>query len=148
MIPHFPLPGGRTPEKDPLWIIQAQYYYLDQFCLQAGLEPDSAVPLVFTLNLDRFAEARLTLPGAKCTSPEAWIKVLALLYVHSVSFKIYQATGTEDDISSLTLIEPSIARELEEILGMAAGKKVLELRRSKTLLDRAFSLLENMVGPL
>lgn len=124
-----------------LWLIQAPYYYLDRFCLAAGLGRDSAVPVVFTLHADRFAEARLTYPGAKCPFPEAWVKVLALLYLHNIPFKIYQATGREDVLTSLTLIEPSIDRELHAILGFAAREKIRQLQRYKMLLERAFQLL-------
>ncbi|MFW6314968.1 MAG: hypothetical protein ACOC0S_05215 [Desulfohalobiaceae bacterium] len=141
-----PILDQENLENNFLWIIQAQHYHLDKFCLQAGLGPDSAIPLIFRLEPDPFAEARLTYPGSKCRQPEAWLKVLALLYVHHISFHIYQGAGTEENIYSLTLLRPGIHRDLRAILGFAAQKKVLELQRYEELLERAFRLLSTMSG--
>ncbi len=127
-----------------LWVIEAPFYFLDKFCLHVGLERDSAVPLVFTLQPDRFADARLVYPGAKCPLPEAWLKVFALLYLHNISFRIYQATGREDHLTSLTLLEPAIDNELSDILGFAAREKIAQLQHYKQMLRRVFALLENM----
>lgn len=127
-----------------LWVIEAPFYFLDKFCLHVGLARDSAVPVVFTLQPDRFADARLVYPGAKCLHPEAWLKVFALLYLHNISFKIYHATGREDHLTSLTLLEPAIDNELSDILGFAAREKISELQRYKKMLRRVFALLENM----
>ncbi len=126
------------------WVIEAPLYFLDKFCMHAGLERDSAVPLVFSLQQDRFAEARLVFPGARCPHPEPWLKVLALLYLHNISFKIYQATGNEGHWTSLTLLEPAIDTELGDILGFAAGEKISQLKMYKQMLGRVFKLLENM----
>jgi len=127
-----------------LWVIEAPFYFLDKFCLRAGLARDSAVPLVFAFQPDRFADARLVYPGAKCPYPEPWVKVLARLYLHNISFKIYQATGAEDHMTSLTLLEPAIDIELHNILGFAAHEKTSQLQRYKKMLHRVFFLLENI----
>ncbi len=134
----------RIPDPDYLWIIQAPVYHLDKYSLQAGLGPDSAVPLVFKIKQDPFAEARLTLPGAKCTDPLSWLKVLGLLYINNIPFSIYQGTGTEEHITSLTLLRPGIHQDLRAILGLAAQTKIEELKKYEDLLERAFSLLHNM----
>lgn len=127
-----------------LWVIEAPFYFLNKFCLLAGLERDSAVPIVFTLLPDWFAEARLVYPGPKCQQPEEWLKVFSLLYLHNISFKIYQATGREDHLTSLTLLEPAIDNELSDILGVAAKEKISQLQGYTQMLRRVFDLLENM----
>ena len=136
-----------TPRKSfeaYVWLIEAPLYHLDKYCLQAGLGPDCAVPVIFQVNPDPFSDARLIFPGIKCRLPESWLKVLALLYVHNVSFRLYQGTGSEDHLTSLTLLRPSIHRDLRAILGLAAQKKVLELQEYEDLLNRAFRLLHTM----
>ncbi len=127
-----------------VWIVQAPYYYLEQFGRIAGLARDSAKPVVFALEPDWFAEARLTYPGSGCDRPETWIKVLALLHLHHVPFKLYLGTGNKDSFSSLVLLRPAVDRELAAILGTAAIQKVIELGRFGEMLDRTFALIENM----
>ncbi len=129
-----------------LWIIEGPYYYLDKYSRVAGLGPDCAIPLVFRVNQDPFDQARLTYPGLKCRRPEAWLKVLALMYVNHVSFRLYLGEGLEQSPTSLTLLRPAVHKDLQAILGFAARRKVLELQRYEALLDRAFSLLHRM-GP-
>ncbi len=134
---------GKQPMEEYLWIIEAPLEILDRFCRIAGLERDSAIPLVFTLKPDRFADARLTYPSAKCTRPEAWLHVMALLYVHHVSFRLYQATGHQEAITSITLLRPSIDKELEDLLGLAARGKIAQLRGYTKLLQRVFKRLQD-----
>lgn len=130
-------PGGRY-----LWIIEAPFEVLEGFCHQAGLDRDSAVPLTFTLRPERFAAARLTYPGAKCASPEAWLRVLALLHLHHFSYKLYQATGEEGALESLTLLSPSIDRELGDVLGPAARGTIRQLQGYTRMLQEVFARLE------
>ena len=127
-----------------LWIIEGPFYYLDKYSLKAGLGPDCAVPLIFRIEQDPFDEARLAYPGAKCRRPEAWLKVLALMYVNHVRFRIYQGEGREDNPYSLILLRPSVHQDLRSILGLAAQKKVSELQKLENLLERAFSKLHDM----
>ncbi|MFW6216537.1 MAG: hypothetical protein ACOC3Y_01775 [Desulfohalobiaceae bacterium] len=134
----------RQPGGEYVWIIQSPYYFLDKFCLTAGLQRDSAIPLVYTLDMDPFAEARLTYPGAKCPDPEPWLKVLALLYLHYVPFSLYQGLGSEQEQGYLIRLKPSIDQELLDILGFAAREKIRELQRCKALLRKAFALLNRM----
>ena len=133
----------KQPAKEYLWIIEAPFEILDRFCRIAGLERDSAIPLVFSLKPDRFADARLTCPSAKCSRPEAWLHVMALLYVHHVSFKLYQAIGRQGAITSITLLRPSIDKELEGLLGLAAQGKIAQLRDYTKLLQWVFKRLED-----
>jgi len=139
---HLPVTASENSEGAYLWIIEAQFDFLDRFCLEAGLGRDSAVPLVFTLPPDRFAPARLTFPGHKCQRPEAWLKVLGLLYLHHIPFKIYQATGQEEFPTSLTQLKPSIDHELGELLGLAALDKIQQLRNYDRILRMVFTRLE------
>jgi hypothetical protein len=125
-----------------LWMIEAPWEVLDGFCRQAGLESDSAVPVVFTLRPDRFAPARLTYPSAKCPRPEAWLRVLALLYLYHHPFKLYQTTARDDAIQSLTLLRPSIDKELGDTLGLAARGKIAQLRDYERMLQMVFERLE------
>ena len=127
-----------------LWIIEGPFYYLDKYALQAGLGPDCAIPIIFRVHQDPFDQARLAYPGAKCRQPEAWLKVLALMYVNNVKFRIYQGEGREDNPDCLTLLRPSVHEDLRAILGFAAGKKVSELKRLENILERAFSKLHGM----
>ena len=132
------------PFSDFLWIIEGPFYYLDKYALQAGLGPDSAIPLIFRVHQDPFDQARLTYPGIKCRRPENWLKVLALMYVNHVNFRLYQGEGREDNPDCLTLLRPSVHEDLRAILGFAAGKKVSELKRLENILERAFSKLHDM----
>ncbi len=132
------------PFESYLWIVEGPFYYLDRYALQAGLGPDSAIPLIFRVKQDPFDLARLTYPGIKCRRPENWLKVLALLYVNHVNFRLYQGEGREDSPFSLTLLRPSIQEDLRAILGLAARKKVSELQRLESLLEQAFSHLHRM----
>lgn len=134
------------PQEQDLWIIEAPYHFLDQFCLYAGLGRDSAIPLVFTTRPDRFADARLTYPGAQCNQPETWLKVLALLYLHHIPFKLYKATGRQDRLTSLALLRPAMDHELETILGHAARAKIDELKTYKEMLDKAFDLISKFAA--
>ena len=142
---HLPVTATENPEGGQLWIIEAQFDFLDRFCLAAGLDRDSAVPLVFTLPPDRFAAARLTFPGHKCQRPEAWLKVLGLLYLHHVPFRIYQATGREDFPASLTQLSPAIDRELGELLGLAAKGKISQLGNFSQMLEKVFARLQSLM---
>jgi hypothetical protein len=137
-LPAFP--EGQAAE--PLWILEAPWEILDHFSRQAGLGRDSAVPLVFTLKPDRFVEARLTYPSPQCPHPETWLRVLALLYLHHVDFKLYQATGRQGAVTSLTLLKPQIDQELEDLLGIAAQGKIQQLRGYAKMLQRVFRRLE------
>jgi len=139
---HLPVTASENSEGAYLWIIEAQFDFLDRFCLEAGLGRDSAVPLVFTLPPDRFAPARLTFPGHKCQRPEAWLKVLGLLYLHHIPFKIYQATGHEESPTSLTQLKPPLDRELEELLGLAAHDQINQLQSYTRMLQWVFARLE------
>ena len=139
---YLPVSATGNPGGPYLWIIEAQFDFLDRFCLAAGLDRDSAVPLVFTLPPDRFAAARLTYPGAKCQRPEAWLKVLGLLYLHHVPFRIYQATGREDFPTSLTQLSPAIDRELGELLGLVAHRRIGQLQSYTRMLQWMFGRLE------
>ena len=132
------------PFSDFLWIIEGPFYYLDKYALQAGLGPDSAIPLIFRVHQDPFDQARLTYPGIKCRRPENWLKVLALMYVNHVNFRLYQGEGREESPYSLTLLRPAIHEDLRVILGLAAQKKVSELQKLENLLERAFSKLHDM----
>lgn len=137
-----PATTSEQPEEPCLWIIEAPWEVLEGFCRQAGLDRDSAVPLVFTLRPDRFAAARLTYPSAKCPRPEAWLRVLALLHLHHFRFKLYQATGAEGALESLTLLKPSIDKELGDALGLAARGRIMQLRGYSRMLKDVFAKLE------
>ena len=130
-----------TPGNDFLWIIEAPLYYLDKYCLTAGLPRDSAVPVVFKINQNRFDDARLTYPGTKCPHHRPWLKVLANLYVGNIAFKLYQGTGCEDCLTSLTLLHPTISKDLHLILGFTAQNEIQRLEKYDHLLKKAFSLL-------
>lgn len=143
---HLPAKAEERPGVPFLWIIEAPFDILEGFCRQTGLDPDSAIPLVFTLPPERFSPARLTYPGAKCRQPEAWLRVLGLLHVHHVAFKLYQATGREGALTSLTQIRPAIDNELERLLGLAARDKIGQLRHYKRMLERVFTRLEEAAG--
>lgn len=125
-----------------LWVIEAPWEVLNTFCRQAGLERDSAVPVVFTLTPDRFADARLTYPSAKCPRPENWLRVLALLYLYHHPFKLYQTTARDGAIQSLTLLKPAIDEDLADMLGLAARGKIEQLRDYARMLQMVFDRLE------
>jgi len=139
---HLPATTAGHPGGPYLWIIEAPFEVLDGFCRQAGLDRDSAVPLVFTLKPDRFAAARLTYPSAKCPRPEAWLRVLALLHLHHFSFKLYQATGEDGALESLALLKPSIEKDLEDVLGLAARGRIMQLQGYSRMLQAVFKKLE------
>ena len=139
---HLPVKTEEKPSWSYLWIIEAPWEVLDAFCRQAGLDRDSAVPLVFTLRPDRFTAARLTYPSAKCPRPEAWLRVLALLHLHHFRFKLYQATGEEGALESLTLLKPSIDKELGDALGLAVSDRIMQLRGYSRMLKDVFARLE------
>jgi hypothetical protein len=139
---HLPVKAEEKPCGAYLWIIEAPWEVLDGFCRQAGLDRDSAVPLVFTLKPDRFAAASLTYPSAKCTRPEPWLQVLALLHLHHYPFKLYQATGEEGALASLILLRPAIDKELGDVLGLAAQGRIMQLQGYTRMLQEVFTRLE------
>jgi hypothetical protein len=144
MSEYLPTTRENKPKEEFLWIIEAQHDFLDRFCLVVGLDRDSAVPLIFTLKPDRFAPARLTFPSARCPRPEPWLKVLGLLYLRHTPFKLYQATGQEDALTSLTQLSPAIDRELGELLGLAAKGKIGQLRNFSQMLEKVFARLQSL----
>jgi hypothetical protein len=135
--------GSRTPPLvDYLWVLEAPWWVLEGFCRQAGLARDSTVPVIFSLRPDPFADARLTYPSAKCPDPEAWLRVMALLYVYHHPFKLFQATARDGALQSLTQLKPSIDRELNDILGLAAQGKIAELKGYTRMLQMVFERLK------
>lgn len=139
--------GARIDSRIPplieyLWVLEAPRWVLEGFCLQAGLQRDSTVPLIFSLNPDPFADARLTYPSVKCPTPEAWLRVMALLYVYHHPFKIYQATARDGELQSLTRIKPPIDKELDDILGLAAQGRIEQLRGYARMLQMVFERLK------
>ena len=140
---HLPVTASENSEGAYLWIIEAQFDFLDRFCLEAGLGRDSAVPLVFTLPPDRFAPARLTYPSAHCPRPEPWLKVLGLLHLRRIAFTLYQATGRHGALTSLTQLRPAIDGELNALLGFAAQGRIGQLQVYSQMLERMFAKLES-----
>ena len=68
---------------------------------------------------------------------------LFILHLHHVPFKLYQATGVENFLTSLTQLRPAIDRELGELLGLAARDRIGQLRNYERMLQRVFARLES-----